>query len=279
MRLWRTAGGPIDEMTELLALLCELNLVRNQADVYQRTRAGDIVVRALRVGNLRAFGLVLIRSGAFHDQARTLIEGGAMDPTGNLKCPARIARAGAPQLLGVLRWWPDVRLLPEVTIPHELISELNTVWALLPPSVAAPIWAVERKAVGNRAEMYTVQTERLRSGDPSQIIWAALDSDSLGWDVEDRSASPRRFIEVKGRRDNQVTFFVSDNEWAKAQELGAQYEIQFWGGIDLGKDPAVEYHALKAAGYPLFIINPAVELQQLDWEMRPVSWRVSRVGR
>ena len=85
--------------------------------------------------------------------------------------------------------------------------------------------------------MYTVQYERERVGQ-SSIFWVARDTDSLGWDVEDRSKTPYRYIEVKGRRDSELVFYLSEREWNKAHELGSNYEVQFWGSIDLTVDPA-----------------------------------------
>jgi len=197
-----------------------------------------------------------------------------VDDGGNLHCPTRFARTGAPQLLGMLESWNEVKFSPEVFIPAQLLDELNSVWALLPPPSDIPKWAAERKEVGNRAEMYTVQFERTRVGATS-IFWVARDSDSLGWDVEDRSMNPYRCIEVKGRRETEVLFYLSENEWSKAQTLGPNYEVQFWGGIDLMIDPAVEYSKLRASGYPIVITNLAAELRN-TLEAVAVNWRITR---
>jgi len=177
----------------------------------------------------------------------------------------------------MLQWWEGVQLLPSVVIPKQLLTELNTVWALLPPPTQVPAWAVERKAVGDRAEMYSLQFEKTKV-DPSKVYWVARDSDSLGWDIEDRSLEPRRCIEVKGRRDHEVLFFLSDNEWSKAQEVGERYEIHFWGGIDLARDPAVEYTELTAAGYPLVIRDLPAQISKGTWEAAAVRWRIRRMA-
>jgi hypothetical protein len=275
--LWRTCGGPYDEVSQLLTLLKNLELVVVQKGTIRRALAGHKIAKAATKGDLKPLGMTLVRAGCFHDQARVLIESGRVDERGNLQCPTKLAKAGAPQLLGVLTWWEGVKMLPSVLVPKELLAELNTVWALLPPPVESPSWALEQKAVGDRAEMYTVQYERTRIGDPSLIVWVARDSDSLGWDVEDRSVIPHRCIEVKGRRNEEVTFFLSDNEWTKAQELGPLYEVQFWGGINLARVPAIEYTALLAAGYPLVITNFSARLKDKELEAKPIRWRVSRL--
>lgn len=274
--LWRACGGPFDELAELLRVLQFLGLIIEVGPVTRRTAAGDRVARAIRRQDLSALGTTLVRAGVFHDQSRYLVENGASDAEGNLVCAHRTARIGASQLVGILSWWPDTRLRPEVFVPKILVRELSAVWALLPPPTEIPAWAKERKEVGNRAEMYTVQTERSTATTPSAIRWVARDADDLGWDVEDHSSPTVRRIEVKGRRDPEMIFFLSDNEWKKAQEFGDAYEIHFWGMIDLQRDPAVEYAALRQAGYPITLVNPAAEIQAGTWTAEPVRWRVRR---
>lgn len=273
--LWRKCGGPLIEIRSLIDVLIELKVVRTSGQTLARTQVGHKIAKAIRSRNQDLLALTLIRAGYFHDQARILLESGEMDAGGSLRCSTRFARTGAPQLLGILESWDEVEVFPEVVIPDHLLLELNTVWALLPPPVALPKWAAERKEVGNRAEMYTVQYERTRVG-ASSIFWVARDSDSFGWDVEDRSVTPHRCIEVKGRRESDVVFYLSDNEWKKAHELGPNYELQFWGEIDLSVDPSVEYSSLRASGYPMVISNLAEGLRH-TWEAVAVNWRITRL--
>jgi hypothetical protein len=271
--LWRRCGGPLEEISQLVTLLGELKFVKLDKEFAVRTANGDRVSKSLKSGNRELFALTLIRGGYFHDQARVLIESGSVQANGNLHCSLRLSRSGAPQLVGLLSIWDSVRTFPEVVIPANLLEELNTVWALLPPPVVLPKWAAERKEVGNRAEMYSVQFERARLG-ASAIFWVAKDSDDLGWDIEDRSVFPHRCIEVKGRRDDEVIFFLSDNEWQKAAILGSRYEVHFWGAIDLGCDPASEYARLRANGYPLIINNISSQIG-VQWEATAVRWRIT----
>ncbi len=273
--LWRKCGGPLAEIRPLIDVLIELKVVRTSGQSLARTRAGHQIAKAIRNRNEDLLALSLIRAGYFHDQARILLESGEIDDAGNLRCPTRFARTGAPQLLGILENWDEVRLFPEVFIPDKLLQELNSVWALLPPPIEIPKWAAERKEVGNRAEMYTVQYEKTRVGTAS-IFLVARDSDALGWDVEDRSVTPHKYIEVKGRRESDVVFYLSENEWSKAQALGANYEVQFWGGIDLAVDPATEYSVLRANGYPLIISNLLAQLGH-NWQAVAVNWRISAI--
>jgi hypothetical protein len=272
--LWRNCGGPMNEVRNLIDILAGLKLIRRDNQSVIRTKTGDSIAKALRAGDAASLALSLIRVGYFHDQARILIECGRVNDFGNLRCSTRLARTGAAQLVGLLQSWNGIQLLPELLIPARVFEELNAVWALLPPPVELPKWAAERKAVGDRAEMYTVQYERGRVG-TNAIFWVSRDSDALGWDVEDRSTVPRRCIEVKGRREVGVVFYLSENEWNKAQELGRSYEIQFWGGIDLSKEPSFEYAFLRGEGFPIRISNVAEELRN-NWLAVPVTWKISR---
>jgi hypothetical protein len=276
--VWNTCGGTFDEVPKLLDVLTDLGLISAQGEAFRRTPAGSKILRSIRTGDLQEFGLVFIRAGCFHDQGRFLIESGKIDSDGDFVCPTKLARAVAPQLLGIFQWWAEVRILPSVRIPRILVEELNTVWALLPPAPTAPEWAVERKDVGNRAEMYSVQYERTNAHEPSKIIWVAQDSDELGWDIEDRSTQPVRCIEVKGRRDEEILFFLSENEWAKAQALGPRHELHFWGGIDLRRQPATEYALLRAAGYPVVLRNVIERVADGSYEATAVRWRIKRLN-
>ncbi len=271
------AGGGLEEIGELVALLKRIGLCTDADGVLRRTREGDRAVRAMRGDDRTVLVRSLIRAGILHDQARQLVESGSTDHDGHFRCEFRIARATAPQLLGLLQWWPGVEERPSVLIPKSLFDELNSVWALLPPQPEIPTWAVERKEVGNRAEMYTVQVERLSAVDPSSIAWVAQDSDTLGWDVEDRAASPMRRIEVKGSRETDPVFFLSENEWRKAAEHSAAYEVHFWGGIDLSRQPADEFQILRASGYPVVVRGIVEQVARGAWRADPVRWRVRRL--
>ncbi len=273
--LWRKCGGPLSEIPKLIEILAELKLILHNGETFIRTAAGNRTAKAIRARDDKLFALTLIRAGYFYDQARILLECGKIDESGNLRCATRIARTGAAQLLALLGTWSDFQLLPEVIIPETLLQELNTVWALLPPAIETPQWAVERKAIGDRAEMYSVQYERTRVGS-GNIFWVSRDSDSLGWDVEDRSVFPYRCIEVKGSRESDVVLYLSENEWNKAHELGNKYEIHFWGGIDLTTEPKLEYSNLRASGYPIIINNLAIGLGK-DWQAVAVRWRITAI--
>ena len=275
-RVWRVCGGPLGEVPDYLVLLIELDLIRLHNDAYVRTQAGNRVARAFRRGDKTVLALTLIHGGCFHDQARRLIERGASGAQGRLVVAWREAIVCAPQLISLLEIWNEVEVRPRVIIPATLVTELETAWALRPPESQVPEWQRERKAVGDRAELYSVQFERARALDKRQIHWVSRDADDLGWDVEDRSNSPIRRIEVKGSRDRREMFFLSENEWNRAFEHGDNYVVHFWGAIDLGRGISAEYAALRAEGYPVEIPNPVDAICERAWVATPTRWRVER---
>jgi len=276
--LWQKCGGPIEEVDQLIYVLVALNLVSDNQGVFRRSSAGNTVSRNLRRDNYIPLGLQLIRAGCFFDQARKLIESGTTDESGNFVCPRRVGRSLAPQLLGVLSWWPDCETSPAILVPAELFQELSTIWALRAPEPEQPPWVIQRQRIGKRAEIYSVQLERGQAKDPTEIAWVAEDSDYLGWDIEDRSADPVRRVEVKGSRNRDPIFYLSENEMKKAHTHGANYEVHFWGEIDLNREEPIEYAALRAVGYPLVIPNIAAEIASGEWDATAVQWRIQRAG-
>ena len=278
LRLWRQCGGHIDEVPLLVDVLISAELVAKERDTLKVTRGGRNVITRRNVDGLRPLGLSLLRSGLLHDQARVLLELGSRDSDGNLICATRMARQRCPQLLGILEFWPGVVASPVVQVPRSLVQELQTVWALLPPS--SPEEAANeaiRTNIGNRGELYSYQFERLNASDEADIVWVARDDSNLGYDIEDRSTDPRRRIEVKGSGGTIVRFLISDNEWRKAREYGISYEIHFWGGIDLNTQAADEYVRLRSQGYPLIFPDPHSLVTAGRFRAAPTQWRVEEV--
>jgi len=273
---WHECGGPADEIQQLTDFLESLGLLKVREQIVVRTTAGERISRRIALGNRTGLALAVIREGCFHDQARKLLELGTRNDNGDFLCSIRIAREAAAQLIGLLELWQAVDTSPTLRIPRELIAELDSVWALLPREPNSPPWILERLAVGDRAEAYTVQYERSQVDDPGVVHWVSKESDALGWDVEDRSRLPSRCIEVKGRRDATITFYLTANELKQAEALGPRYELQFWGGINLQEDPADEYRRLRASGYPLRFENLAEELKKAAWNLAATEWRVTR---
>lgn len=275
LRLWRFCGGPIDDVPRLVDVLIDAELVSLEHAALRLTRSGKAVVTRRRSDGLRPLGIALLRSGAYYDQARVLLSIVSTEPDGAITCGFRAARQRCPQLVGLLRHWPDVVTAPSLRIPPELAAELQAVWALLPPT-ATDDGATDaiRKTIGDRGELYSYQRERLAAEQPSDIVWVARDDSNLGYDIEDRSIVPRRRIEVKASGDTAVRFILSDNEWRKAHEDPGTFEVHFWGGVDLNAAPSEEYDRLRAQGYPLVFLNLAALVSDGALQATPIKWRV-----
>ena len=273
--IWRKCGGSHEEARHVLEILAWLNLVRIDSDSIRRANAGNPVARSLRARDYRPLGLTLIRAGLFSEQARSLLESGNVDADGNLVCLPRVAESVAPQLIGLLSRWPEFRSRPKVVVPSNVVNELSTVWALRAPEEAESSWLSQRRRVGRRAELYSLQRERSEALDPSAIAWVAKDSDSLGWDIEDRTATPYRRIEVKGSRQENPVFFLSANELKQASIHGSNYEVQFWGNIDLQREELNEYASLRAIGFPIVLLNISDKIASGEWTATPTQWRIT----
>ena len=274
--IWRKCGGSHEEAQQVLDILAWLNLVRIDSDSIRRANAGNPVARSLRAGDYRPLGLTIIRAGLFSEQTRSLLESGNVDADGNLVCLPRVAASVAPQLIGLLSRWPEFQSRPKVVVPSSVVNELSAVWALRAPEEGEPSWMSQRRRVGKRAELYSFQRERSEAQDPSAIAWVAKDSDSLGWDIEDRTATPYRRIEVKGSRGESQIFFLSQNEWNQASIHGSNYEVQFWGNIDLQREEPSEYASLRAIGFPVVLSNIWDKVASGEWAATPVQWRIAK---
>ena len=274
--IWRKCGGTHEEARRILEILTSLNLVRVENDYIKRANAGNPVARSLRTGDYRPLGLTIIRAGLFSEQARALLESGKVDKDGSLTCLPRVVAAVSPQLIGLLSRWPEFRSRPKVIVPTSLVNELSAVWALLAPEEAEAPWLSQRRRIGKRAELYSFQRERSDAQDPSAIAWVAKDSDSLGWDIEDRTVTPYRRIEVKGSSKGSPVFYLSENELKQASIHGSNYEVQFWGNIDLKLEEPSEYASLRATGFPVVLSDIWDKINAGEWTATPVQWRLEK---
>lgn len=277
--IWRSCGGPIDEVQTLIDVLLHIGLVTRDHGALLLTRDGERARAVRRPRGQRPLVLAMLRSGLFHDQGRRLLEAATPDEDGRLTCPLREARRAGAQLVGALQAWPEVRTRPELVIPSDLAQELSTAWALLPPPpVERGLAETTRKSIGDRAELYSYQLERSKADNISAIVWVSRDDESLGYDIEDRSTRPRRLIEVKGSTETAVRFFLSDNEWRKAHEHRGHYEVQFWGGINLYRDVGDEFDLLRRLGYPLIYRDIPEVIANEGLLATPWKWRVVESG-
>jgi hypothetical protein len=239
------------------------------------TRTGRTTLQRHVAEEGRQLGLALIRAGQFSEQARRLIERGSIDGEGVLRCPALEARDVASSLLGVLRRWSDVEWGAEIVVPKHLVEEIAAAWSVTPPVDEI---AAKKNEVGFRAELYSYQLERLTADDASLIAWVSRDDQGLGYDLEDRTPAAPRVIEVKGSGGNAVRFYLSANEYRRAEQYAEKYEVQFWGGIDLQRPPQSEFQALRGMGYPRLFHNVAELIANGSLIALPEVWRVTELA-
>ena len=259
--------------------LVVLGLVAETSGTYSRTSVGDRVRRVARSEGSAAIALALIRSGHMADQIRELRSVLKLTPNG-YECLQSEARGHAPQLLGLLARLAGVAIGATISIGSIPGLELDSIWNELAPSARLDWLDIDkrRKAVGERAELYSMQFETNASlGARDRILWVSRDDDSLGYDIE-VAEERRRCIEVKGTSGREVQFFVTSNEYDVASRYGDDYEIQFWGMIDLRTDPPQDYERLRGAGYPVRVRNPVQVLHQEPWRIAPDRYRVTVIG-
>lgn len=273
--VWRACGGPLDEIHDLIGILVRSDLV-SAGPTLKLTREGRHIATQDHQQGGTLLGRTLIRVGFFADQVRRLTEHARIDPaSGELCCARKVALDAGPQLVGVLRRFPGVTWGAEFRVPAVLVEELMDVWALLPER--APVAEDRRKAIGDRGELYSYRLERLRCGDSSKIRWVARDDDSLGYDIEDMSVTPQRRIEAKASTAREVRFILSANEWEVAHRYGDDYEVHFWGRVDVTRQPADEYQALRKAGYPIVFKNVVRLHAEGRLTARPLQYQIQEV--
>lgn len=246
--IWAVCGGPFDEVPVLIEVLKRCELLRESDARIRSTKAGRRVATQDHQQGGRLIALALIKSGSFAEQVRLLTEAGSVSPDGYLECLRPDSVRAAPQLVGLLRRWPEVEFDRVLRVPPFLASQLLDVWALVPSPARDEQY---RLGVGDRAELYSYRLERLRTADASSIRWVSREDDRLGYDIEDASRSPTRLIEVKGSGRDLPRFFLSANEWRVAHVESSRHEIHFWGGIDLGRPTHREYDLLREQGFPV----------------------------
>lgn len=271
----------VDRLASAAVVRCleSMQLVSEQNGVIGRSRIGDRLRREVRARGSAPLAVHIIRSGLMADQVRALRA--SLDTTaGGYSCGRAVAQRVAPQLIGLLARMDDVQVRGQITIGSASCAELDSVWNEVPPT-SRLWWAdqeAQRKAIGDRAELYSMQFERSAAlGAWRQINWVSRDDDSLGYDIEVSGTTTRR-IEVKGSTRPDVGFFLSVNEYRAAGRYGESYEIQYWGHINQLKDPPADYQRLLAAGYPVRIQNPVAALGSSPWTMQPSQYRVTGPG-
>lgn len=270
--VWRSCNGPLNEVPQLIIILTLAELV-SSGSTLRLTKTGRRVATQDHQHNGTLLAQALIRSGFFADQVRRLTELSQIHhESGEMICRRSVAIENCPQLAGLLRRFPGVSWEEELRVPAFLRSVLVEIWALLPTLSLEKI--DQRKAIGNRGELYSYYFEQLRADDPNTTRWVARDDESLGYDIEDIATKPQRRIEVKASRAAESRFFLSANELNVACSHGEHYEIHFWGTINLDQTPADEYHRLRVAGYPIIYGNLSQRLKEGSLIARPTQYLI-----
>jgi hypothetical protein len=255
--IWKTVGGPLSDVPDILQILRALGLLRHNPPHLELTRPGRQVATQDHQQGGRLLARQIISRGLLLNQSRVLIESSEADGTGALHCRRDLAVSLAPQLTGLLRRFPAVQFGPHLVIPHALVAELDSAW--IPAATRTRV--DNRKSLGDRGEEFSYKYERDNAADRTRIHWVAQDDDNLGYDIEDSTESSPRLIEVKASAAAEVRFFLSTNEWRVASENPTSYEVQFWGGVNLAAEPAEEYKRLRASGYPILFSNLSAHVE------------------
>jgi hypothetical protein len=271
-------GGRRNDLDTALSVLHHARLVTGEDGRCFRTLLGDQVAKAARRTEHAPFALALLRAGLLEEQVLDLLRELAIDHSG-AECLLPRARSRAPQLVSVLAILPGARLDTHLRLDVATLAEIESAWSTwtIPP-MALPGSPEERQQIGDLAELYSLNLERSAYlGASRDVLWVSRDDYTAGYDIEaGQPGQPRRRIEVKGSRGTDTSFILSVNEWNKAAQYGAQYEIHFWSSIRLGVDPAIDYQRLRGQGQPLVIADPRKAFSGTSWELSAIAYRVKR---
>lgn len=253
---------------------CELTgLVERAESGWRLTAQGNVAVHQLRRFDWSALGAAALRTGSYEDELARLLEAGTVVEE-HVRCPLARAARVSPAAAALLGWDPRHRENLDLVVP---LAELNSLLAIsaMEQSAQLPEWVADREAVGCRAELYSLRRERTRLG-PHRVLHVSRDvGDGFGYDIETMATEPSRYVEVKGSRSTRLSFVLTAKELAVAQRDAHRYELQFWGGISLGRDARDEFAALVAQGYPIVLTHVAATISEEGWSVEGESWRVT----
>ena len=265
--------SPPEDIPLLVHVLARLGLLHVDTDRYYLSRKGRRAVTLSEDRALKELAELLIQSGLMHDQVRQVIEASTIDNEGMARSRVRQLRHAAPQLLGLFRAWPGIVGPSFVRIPSDLFAVIDTPWSLVPSQGDKES---NREEIGHRAEAYSFHLLRLKSQRPNSVVWASRDDQGLGYDIEDRSGGEVHRVEVKGSQSADVRFYLSANEHEVAHQDPSSYEIHFWGGISLNRNPNVEFTMLRERGFPLRFEDLAAHLADDRLRAKPTVYLVTR---
>ena len=266
--------GPREDHPAILALLKELGFIHEQGSSIWLSRRGKRAQTLSPTNARRELCETLLGSGYLFSQVRRVIEESSLDNDGNAHVRVAILGRSAPQVLGLLRAWPNVVGPSMVIIPSSLYATLDTPWSLIP--LPRPDDGT-KKAIGSRGEAYSYHLLRRVAKPSNAITWVALDDDSRGYDIEDWTSGLTR-IEVKSSQYGEVRFFLTENEHKVAHSNPETYVLHFWGNINLRRDPDIEFLALRNLGFPLIYRNVPEHLADGRLQAVATRFRVSALA-
>jgi Domain of unknown function (DUF3883) len=256
---------------EMLSFCESCGIVAPVQDGWAFTEPGTVLIEALVAGEWSGYGASVLRTGLFDDELTRLIESSAV-ADGALRCPRVRLRRLAPTVGSLLDWNPEHRVGDELVVPLALLDDVLAI-SSMEQAADLPEWVEQKHSVGWRAETYSLRRERAQLG-VDQVLHISRDGgDGFGYDIETTASEPSRYIEVKGSRGEVLGFVLTRQELSVAEANPESYEIQFWGGISLGRDPAEEFRFVTERGYPMIIPDVAATLEGEGWSKKCQSWR------
>ena len=265
--------SPPKEITQLVHVLARLGILHVDSDRYYLSRKGRRAATLSEDRARRELAELLIQSGLLHEQVRQVVQASIIDHEGMARSKVVQLRHSAPQILGLLRAWPNIVGPSFVRIPPTLFDMIDAPWSLVPsPSEKEGI----REAIGHRAEAYSFHLLRSESNYPTSVVWVSRDDQGLGYDIEDRSEGQVHRVEVKGSQGKDVRFLLTANELDVAHQDPGSYEIHFWGEINLNRSPDVEFSTLRNRGFPVRFEDLAAHLADQRLQARPTRYLVTR---
>ncbi len=234
---------------------------------------GSEMVEALTGGDWAGYGGSVLRVGVFDDELTRLVEAGEVR-NGMLSCPRVRLRRLAPTVGTLLDWDPAHRAGDDLAVPMSLLRDILAI-SSMDQAGDLPEWVQDKHSVGWRAELYSLRRERGHLG-VGHVLHTSRDvGDGFGYDIETIAADPSRYIEVKGSRGERLSFVLTRKEFSVAETNPERYELQFWGGISLGRDPEEEFRLLSERGYPTVITDVAATLTRDGWTRECLAWRLT----
>lgn len=262
----RRVGLNPAQLRSALELGLGLGALRVHAGQAELLPAWRAATDELAQGKWGGLASKLLESPLMARQVLALLE--AATPLGEGYVVTRAAaHRASPQAALLLRWGQ-----PGEAVHYLLPAQLLATHSLVEQPSDAPLWVQRLQRVGHRAEQYTLLLERTAS--PGRVLHVAAESDRYGYDVEVTTPGQPRRIEVKGSQGSEVSFFLSRNERAAAARWGQQYELQFWGNVNLALPMDQEYSDLRRAGYPRILRNLDARLVAGDFDLQPTEWLV-----